>query len=62
MINVIKNTDIGAYVILMKNENIELYVTNYGCTIMSMYVKDYNNEMRDVVLGFPTVEDYTKKR
>lgn len=45
----------------MKNENIELYVTNYGCTIMSMYVKDYNNEMRDVVLGFPTVEDYTKK-
>ena len=61
MINVIKNTDIGADVILMKNENIELYVTNYGCTIMSMYVKDYNNEMRDVVLGFPTVEDYAKK-
>ena len=45
----------------MKNENIELYVTNYGCTIMSMYVKDNNNEMRDVVLGFPTVEDYAKK-
>ena len=43
MINVIKNTDIDADVILMKNEIIELYVTNYGCTIMSMYVKDKNN-------------------
>ena len=61
MIRVIKNTDIGADVILMKNENIELYVTNYGCTIMSMYVRDKNNEMRDVVLGFPAVEDCAKR-
>ena len=61
MIRVIKNTDIGADVILMKNENIELYVTNYGCTIMSMYVRDKNNEMRDVVLGFPAVKIMQKE-
>lgn len=61
MIKVINKTNNGADIISMKNDNIEVVVTNYGCTILKILVKDKHNIIQDVVLGFPTVEDYIKK-
>ena len=55
-----KRTD-GIGIIQLKNENILVDVTNYGCTILRMMVKDKKGGWTDTVLGFPTLEDYAKK-
>jgi aldose 1-epimerase len=61
MIEIIENVSRGIDIISMRNENIEIQVTNYGCTILKMIVKDKHGEKRDVVLGFPSIDDYKKK-
>ena len=44
---------------VLKNKNaMEVCVTNYGGRIVSAMVPDKNNEMRDVILGFDSVDDY----
>lgn len=48
-------------VIELKNNDIIVDVTNYGCTILNIIVNDKYNNPTDVVLGFPTVKDYMKK-
>ena len=46
---------------VLKNKNaMEVCVTNYGGRIVSVMVPDKNNQMRDVVLGFDSVDDYIK--
>ena len=35
-------------------------VTNYGATLLELYVKDNTGAVRDVVLGFKDIEDYSK--
>lgn len=50
MIEIIENVSRGIDIISMRNENIEIQVTNYGCTILKMIVKDKHGEKRDVVL------------
>ena len=61
MMEIIENVSRGIDIISMRNENIEIKVTNYGCTILKMIVKDKHGEKRDVVLGFPSIDDYKKK-
>lgn len=49
----------GLYV--LKNENnMEVCITNYGGRIVSVMVPDRDGVMRDVVLGFDSIQDYIK--
>jgi aldose 1-epimerase len=47
------------YVLKNKN-NMEVCVTNFGGRIVSVMVPDKNGKMRDVVLGFDSVQNYIK--
>lgn len=50
-----KKTDL--YVLRNKN-NMEVCVTNFGGRIVSVMVPDRDGNMRDVVLGFDSIQDY----
>lgn len=58
MIDVIKQLDNKIDYIRLKNEHLEVVVTNFGCTILKVFVKDKNGDIQDVVLGYDTIEDY----
>ena len=52
-----KKTDL--YVLKNKN-NMEVCITNYGGRIVSVMVPDKDGQMKDVVLGFDSIQDYVK--
>ena len=43
---------------LRNKHGIELLVTNYGATIISLYIPDRTGHFNDVVLGMDSIEDY----
>jgi len=47
---------------LLKNEQIEVYITNYGARIVSLLGPDKQGIMGDVVLGFKSIADYQKAK
>ena len=49
----------GLYILKNKN-NMEVCVTNFGGRIVSIMAPDRNGTMRDVVLGFDSIQDYIK--
>lgn len=49
----------GLYVLKNKN-NMEVCITNYGGRIVSVMIPDRDGVMRDVVLGFDSIQDYIK--
>lgn len=52
-----KKTDL----FVLRNENgMEVCITNYGGRIVSVMVPDIDGHMRDVVLGFDSIQDYIK--
>ena len=53
-----KKTDL--YTLRNKN-NMEVCVTNFGGRIVSVMVPDKDGQMRDVVLGFDSIQDYISK-
>ena len=53
-----KKTDL--YTLRNKN-NMEVCITNFGGRIVSIMVPDKNGNMRDVVLGFDSIQDYVSK-
>ena len=53
-----KKTDLH----LLKNEQIEVYITNYGARIVSLLSPDKQGIMGDVVLGFKSIADYQKAK
>ena len=53
-----KKTDL--YTLRNKN-NMEVCVTNFGGRIVSVMVPDKDGQMRDVVLGFDSIQDYVSK-
>ena len=46
----------------LKNEKIEVYITNYGARIVSLLSPDREGIMGDVVLGFKSIADYQKAK
>lgn len=42
----------------LNNGTMKVFVSNYGCTITSLFVPDKNGKLDDVVLGFDTLEPY----
>ncbi|OUN33337.1 aldose epimerase family protein [Massilimicrobiota sp. An80] len=57
MIEVIKHIDDQIDMISMKNEQLEVVVSNYGCTIIKVIMADKNGHKDDVVLGY---DDFTQ--
>ena len=53
-----KKTDL--YTLRNKN-NMEVCITNFGGRIVSVMVPDKAGQMRDVVLGFDSIQDYVSK-
>ena len=53
-----KKTDL--YILRNKN-NMEVCITNFGGRIVSVMVPDKDGQMRDVVLGFVSIQDYISK-
>lgn len=60
MIETIEHLDNHIDYIRLKNDYLEVVVTNYGCTILKVLVKDKNGDIQDVVLGYDTIEEYQK--
>ncbi len=52
--------DVDIYTLTNKN-NLEMKVTNYGCTVTSLIVPDKDGNLDDIVLGFKTVDQYVKE-
>ena len=52
------NTEISTYTITNKN-GVEAQLTNYGATLLSLYVPTKNGKI-DVVLGFHSIDEYIK--
>ncbi|KAG6424319.1 hypothetical protein SASPL_114734 [Salvia splendens] len=44
----------------LNNGTMRVIVSNYGCTITSVFVPDKHGKLADVVLGFDTIEPYQK--
>lgn len=51
-----KKTDL----FLLENQNLKIFVTNYGARIVSLVVRDKFNQNLDIVLGFKSIDDYLK--
>jgi len=58
MIEVIKQLDNKIDYISLKNDVLEVVVTNFGCTILQVLVKDKHGDIQDVVLGYDTIKEY----
>ena len=61
MIQVIKKIDEQIDLIEMKNDELTVVVSNYGCTIIKVLMKDKNDNIDDVVLGYDDFSDYQTK-
>ena len=44
----------------LKNDNIELQITNYGARIVSYLVRNKEGKTTDIVVGFDNLDDYIK--
>lgn len=58
MIEVVKNLDDGIDILSMKNGELEVVVSNFGCTILKILMKDKNGRVDDVVLGYDDFKSY----
>ena len=43
---------------ILANDTIEVHILSYGATIQQLLVPDRKGSKVDVVLGYPTVQDY----
>jgi aldose 1-epimerase len=58
MIQVIDNLGNNIDLISMKNDDLEVVVSNYGCTIVKVLMKDKYGHVDDVVLGYDDFSSY----
>lgn len=61
MIKVIERIDDQIDLIQMKNDDLEIVVSNYGCTIVKVLMQDKDGNIDDVVLGYDNFSDYQTK-
>lgn len=60
MIRVIENLENGIDLISMKNKQLEIVVSNFGCTIIKVLMNDKNGNIDDVVLGYDDFQSYQR--
>lgn len=56
-IKILKQRENGITFFEMKNEELQIKVTNLGCHILSIFTKDRRGNEEDVVLSFEDIED-----
>lgn len=49
-------TEIGVYE--LKRDEFSVKVTNFGATVLSVVLPDKNGKLDDIVLGYPSLDDY----
>ncbi|MBT8183419.1 MAG: galactose mutarotase [Eudoraea sp.] len=57
-VDTLNNIPVKLYVLKNKN-GVEAAFTNYGQRLVSLMIPDKNGQLEDVVLGFPTLDEYT---
>ena len=60
MIRILEKWTDQIHLIVLKSEELEVHVTNYGCTIVKVLMKDREGNVDDVVLGYDSLEEYQK--
>lgn len=58
MITVLDKLDNNIDILEIKNEDITVTVSNFGCTIIKLLTKDKFDAFGDVVLGYNTIKEY----
>ena len=58
MVRLISHVQDGIDVLELKNENMSVWLTNFGCTVLKVFVRDRMGVFQNVVLSMPSVEDY----
>ncbi len=54
---------VDLYLYKIKNSNgLEVHISNYGATILSIFTPDKNDNLNDIVLGFDSLDDYQSDR
>lgn len=61
MIRVVEKIDDQIDLIEMKSDELTVVVSNYGCTIVKVLMKDRDGKIDDVVLGYDNFSDYQTK-
>ncbi len=56
---VLEGKSIGLFTLKNKN-GLMAQITNYGAIIVSLYIPDRNGELKDIVLGYDTLEEYIR--
>lgn len=57
-IKILEKYEDGIAIIELKNEYLSVRLSNLGCNIMSIIMRDKENKYSDIVLGFDDIEDY----
>lgn len=58
MIEVIEHLSQGIDILSMKNDELEVVISNYGCTIIKIIMQDRDGHRDDVVLGYDDFSSY----
>ncbi len=61
MTELLKEYPSGKKLYCLKNDSIILSLSNFGCTLQSLLVKDREGNWQDVVLGYEDMEEYDRK-
>lgn len=61
MITCIEKRQDGICLYLMENDTLRVVVSSYGVTILEFSVKDFKGEWHNVILSYPSMEDYMAK-
>lgn len=61
MFDVVKKDVHQGDLIILANDEVTLHLSQYGCTLMKLFVKDRRGIKRDIVLGLESITDYQKK-
>ena len=44
----------------LSNDNLTVYVTNFGASVVAIYMPDKNGHLSNICLGYPSVDDYAR--
>ncbi len=61
MIRLLEKRPDGICTYEMENDQLKVIVSSYGVTLMEIDMKDADGTEENVILGYPTVDDYQKK-
>ncbi len=62
MITCVEKRSDGVCLYLMENDDLRVLVSSYGVTILELSMKGLDDQWHNVILGYPSIEDYMAKR